>query len=348
MDPGKTGEPARVGFWLRLLVVILILSAGLRAWLLLHGGQFFWMDETRYYVARECVDHLWAGETAAFCRQLLGGADHLFFKVLALLPAAVQSRTGDSMLVPGFFFAAFSVLNIFLVWRIARAAGAGEREATLAALLLAAANTNFYYARHLLPYDTALTFGLLALLAGWTGVGWRRSLASGVLAGLCFLTYNGYWLFGAMVLVGHALLAGPDLKQMCSRAALAALGLALPIALFIGLARGLAGVDLVASFQGFARSINQGDFGRGWKLLADYFWSAEGLNSVLALLLVAGAGWLAPRRSRGWWWVAGAVGLAAGLLLASDVWHKFVIYGRTARQLVPLVCLAGAFTLEAR
>ena len=33
-----------------------------------------------------------------------------------------------------------------------------------------------------------------------------------------------------------------------------------------------------------------------------------------------------------------------GLLLLSDVWPKFVIYGRTARFVVPFVCLAAAFS----
>lgn len=344
-EPSQAIIPAWREPWTRGLVAILAMAAALRAWLVLHGGQFFWMDESRYYVAREGVARLAEGDGAGFWRQLLGTADHLFFKVLALLPAAVQSRTGDSMLVPAFFFAAFSVVNIFLVWRIARAAGAGTREACLAALLLAGANTNFYYARHLLPYDTALTFGLLALLTGWTGAGWWRSLGCGLLAALCFLTYNGCWLFGAVVLVGHVLLAS-DVKRAAGRAGLAGLGLVLPIALVIGLARWLAQADLVASFRGFAGSINQGDFGRGWQLLAEYFWAAEGLNTVLALLLVTGAAVVARRRQYGRWWVAGLLALLAGLLLASDFWHKFVIYGRTARQLVPLACLAGAFALE--
>lgn len=332
--------------WSHLLALVLVVSAALRAWLVWHGGQFFWSDESRYYAASEAIARLGTG---GFFARLLDGADHLFFKVLMLVPAGINAATVDQSIVPGLFCAAFSVANIALVARIARAAGAGAREAFVAALLMAAANANFYFARHLLPYDAALTFGLLALRCGWFGQGAGRSFGCGVLAALAFLTYNGYWLIGAVVLVGHVLLGGRDRRGAVRRAAWSGAGLMLPIAGFVVLARTLAHVDLIASFRAFAGTITQGDFGGGARLIAAYFWAAEGINAVLLVagLMLAAAGALVARRwDRGAHWVLGAVGVLAGLWLLSDVWHQFVVYGRTARQVLPFACLAAAFAAE--
>jgi hypothetical protein len=60
----------------------------------------------------------------------------------------------------------------------------------------------FYYARHLLPYDAALALGLVAL---WCAVGSSRrdSLMCGAAASAAFITYNGYWLLVATVLLLH-------------------------------------------------------------------------------------------------------------------------------------------------
>lgn len=336
--------------WFWVLIAGLALSAGLRLRLVAQGGQGFWSDETRYLAAREAVAGLAGGDHAAAARALLGGADHLFFKVIGLIPAGLERLVGANNFLPGCFFAGFSVLNILLVALIARRAGAGRREAVVAALLMMAAATQFYYARHFFPYDAALSFGLLALWTGWrAAAGAGRSLTCGVLAGLGFLTYTGSWLFGAMVLIGHVLAGWPDRLAVVRRGAWAAAGLALPIGAAIALAHGLAQADLVASFLRFSRTINQGDFGGGGRLLREYFWSAEGLNAVLGLLaLVAvGLGALVARtRHRGVAWTAGAVFLLGVLWYFSDVAHQFVIYGRTARMVVPLVCLAGAFALE--
>ncbi|HVZ65806.1 MAG TPA: hypothetical protein VG936_14665 [Lacunisphaera sp.] len=335
--------------WSLAFAGVLLGAAVLRIELVRRGGQFFWSDESRYLVARRAVERLADHDASGAAHVLLGGADHLFFKILALLPAYLEFVFGENPVIPGLFVACFSVLNIFLVQRIALAAGARAREACLAALLLAGACTGFYYARHLVPYDAALSFGLAALWLGWTkreSAG--RSLGCGVAAGLGFLTYNGSWLFGAMVLLGQVAFGWPSPRACVRRALLGLAGLVTPIALALG-AAALVGVNLVQSFQQFAGTVVQGDFGRGGALIVEYFWSAEAgnLGFGLAGLLAVIAGAVAARRwTRGLPWVAGTAFLLVGLVALSDWWPKFVVYGRTARQLVPLVCLAGAFALD--
>ncbi len=334
--------------WAWLLVGIVAIAAALRVVLVWRGGQLYWSDEQRYLVASNAFGRLQGGDVVGAFRDLFATADHLLFKVISLVPAALQTYLATGNVTPALFFAGFSVLNIYLVWRIAIAAGASSRQAVTAALLLALSNTHFAYARHLLPYDLAMTFGLLALAVTWVGDGWRRSLLGGCLAGLGFLTYNGAWLFGAVVLVGHVLLALPRIRLAALRAGWAAAGLVAPILGIVLIARGL-GSDLVSDFLRFAGTVNQGDYGRGWHLLLEYFWAAEGWLLPLALLgmgLVVAGAWIARRKSAGLQWVAGALALLAGLIVLSDVWPAFVVYGRSARMVVPLVCLAGACALE--
>ena len=115
---------------------------------------------------------------------------------------------------PGLFFSLFSVANIWLVGGIARRLGATATESALASALLALSCTYFYYARHLVPYDVALTWGLLAIYVGVKpDAPAQSSLWCGVLAGCAFYTYDGYWAVTAAALVIHAA-AGNDARDV--------------------------------------------------------------------------------------------------------------------------------------
>ena len=85
--PSTPGAP-------RALTFIALASLLLRAVLVLYGGQSLWPDERRYRDSQAMVDALSDGQVAeAFGR--LDGAAHPLFKVVALLPAAVEQFVGD-------------------------------------------------------------------------------------------------------------------------------------------------------------------------------------------------------------------------------------------------------------
>ena len=102
-----------------------------------------------------------------------------------------------------------------------RLPGAPDRdrvEALIAAALMASAATMFYYARHLLPYDSSLALALLAL---WCGVGTRVviRLPAAPSASAAFITYNGYWLLAAVVLLApHRLHEGRTAMRSAAQA----------------------------------------------------------------------------------------------------------------------------------
>jgi hypothetical protein len=265
---------------------------------------------------------------------------------VALLPAAVERLAGEDVRIPALFLAAFSALNIWLLGRIAQRLGASARESILAAGLLALASSFFYYSRHLLPYDVAMTFGLLAIHVGVERAGPTSSLLCGCVASCAFLTYTGSWMFALTAPLIHVI-ESPDRDHAIGRAILAAVGWLAPIGALLGLNWAVGGnlVDNVIQFSG---RVNEGTFDEGWRLPWAYLWHAE---HMLLVVWLACAVWWVCR-----WRVAmqrptvriALVGLFAlyGALVVSSVWlEMFVVYGRLARQLVPFFCLASAAAL---
>jgi hypothetical protein len=329
------------------LVAILGISMVLRVWLAVRGGEWFWPDEARYGSAQTAAHELLRGHWRGAAVELFK-ADHTLFRWFGLPPALFEQVAGPHPALAACYFGLFSVLAIALIWAIARRAGAGEREALWAAYLAACANTLFYYSRHYFPYDISLC----AMLAGlWLGMGpwsWRNSLICGVIVGIGFLTYNGYWLLGGCVLVLHVVLGQGGWRLLPARAGCSAAGLILPLGVILALALAL-GIPLPSLLLQFAGTVLQGDFYLGHRVMVEYLWYAEG---GLLVLWLAGFGFalMAGRGDRPMgrlsWYTGGVVMVAAGLIFFSDVVPKFMIYGRLVRTLVPFLCLGAAAGIE--
>jgi hypothetical protein len=345
--PEAAAPDADSRFWLVLTFATLAAALALRLDLAARGGQGYWPDEARYAQARGAVNLFSRGEPRAAWLALVGSADHPLFRVIALPAAWADERFGDSGPRAAAYLGLYSVAALALIGICARAAGARRREAWLAVFFAACANSLFYYARSLLPYDAALALEMasLALALGPAGTG--RSVAAGILAALGFLAYDGYWMLGAVILSAHVIRAHGQ-KEAIRRALAAGIGLALPLAAAVGAARALGG-DLVGSLRQFSGTISQGDFGRGHAFVWQYLWSAEKL--MLAFWMAAAA-YSAVRaisdRSlvRPVLWIAFAGALYVGLWFCADVLRVFVVYGRTARVLVPFLCLLAAWAVD--
>jgi hypothetical protein len=334
-------------FHVTVLAFIMLISMLLRIDIVLGGGQFYWGDESRYAESRDIAAGLGSDGMSIALRRMSNG-QHPLFAVVGVIPAIVERVIGTDSRIPGVFFAAFSVLNIGLLALIAKRCGASDTEAVVAAALLALSVTFFYFARHLLPYDVAMFFGLVAL---YLGVGHAtRPLVSalcGVFAACAFLTYLGYWTLGGTALVIHVL-RGRDRATVVSRAVLGAVGLIAPILLLI-VATNRAGGRVLTTVSGFSGNVDQGTFSEGWRLPWEYLWHSEHLIVILWLL---GTAWCLVRiRSASLSPTArvGLLGLAltyGSLVLFSSVLERFVVYGRLARQMVPFLCLTTAAAIH--
>ena len=332
------------------LAILLLLSLCLRVSLVLSGGQFYWQDEGRYNRSREIVQLVARGRAGEALARL-DTADHLLFKVVGVVPAVVElnlgSAGGNDLRIPALFFSLFSVINIWLLGRIAQRMGADGAEAILASTLVALSSSLFYWARHVVPYDLAMTFGLLAIYVG-APIHWRgwSSILCGVLAACAFLIYAGYWTLGGAALLIH-LAESRDRYDLARRTLLGGLGLVATIGIVVGTSAALGG-GLFNSFVGFSQTITQGDYAEGWRLPFEYLWHAEHL--VLVAWIASVVYWatrlraaFASRRVRAG--LVGVIFIYGSLVVCSVFLEQFVVYGRLARQLVPFSCLLSAAAL---
>jgi hypothetical protein len=311
------------------VIVLLAVSWALRVALVLQGGQVFFQDEMRYFRSVRLLNQLvWYGDVGWALDDLLNKPEHIGFAWLGVVPelfrfaAARLLRLPDAAAVsdtliwiPALVLSLASVGCIGLVALIARRAGAERGEALLAAVLLACSTSLLYWSRHLMPYDTAL---FLALLGLWVGlerrtVLWRSALV-GALAGLAFLTYNGYWITALIVLALHLAVGQLAVPAVIRRVAATLAGLALFPALLTLAALLRDARPFYQALSGFAGTVTQGEYAEGWSFPWEYLWQAEH-----GLLLAVGS---------------------TGL-------HTFVVYGRLARQLVAFLCLLGAYGVAA-
>ena len=327
-----------------LLLLIVAVSWALRLVLVWRGGQDYWPDEVRYARSRTAAEALSRGDPAAALR-ILGEPDHVLFAVLGVLPAALERAAGASPKIPAAFFATFSAASIALLWALAGRLGGGRDVRLLAAFFLAASTTQLYYARHLLPYDTAMAFGLAALVAGFRSpCRARDSVFCGLLAAATALTYNGDWILAAFALLAHAARDPRSAAVVARRAILAGCGFLAPMAALFAVDAAL-GFSLARHLVAFSGTVVQGAFSEGWSIPFAYFWHAEHL---IAVLWAAGIVWSAVRWRGGDRSEALRVGLGGvvfvytGLVIVSVVLRRMVVYGRLARPIVPFACVLAA------
>ncbi len=285
---------------------------------------------------------------------LLTTYDHLGFTVISFVPAAFQrvaaQATGmpleNLFAIPVLILSLSSLGCIWLIYGIARRAGASEREGLIAALLAALTNCLYYWSPYVMPYDLSMFVALLGLYVGLRGDHLpRRAFYVGLLGFSAFLIYNAHWILGGVVMVLPLLLRP---RRVVGRAVYTAIGfLTLPAILLL-----LTGGSYFSGLLQFGDTVVQGAFSEGWSLPFEYFWSSEGLLTVVWLIgglatLIALA--RSPARSterRITYWLLSAVGIYVLLVLGSVVFQKFVVYGRTARQVVPFVVLAAAYGIN--
>ena len=343
---GFVGLAAAWSFRRNPMFLILGASSLVRLMLVFSGGQFYWPDEVRFEQVRATAQGLADGRLGGALDGL--PAVGLVFEIVALMPAAVERLVGQTPIIPGVFLASFSVLNIWLLKKVAQRLGAGETESLLAAAGLAMSASLFYFARHLVPYDVAITFGLLALFAGAkSGTRASSSLLCGFFAACVFLAYAGYWPLAVATLTVHAS-SSTNWYDVVKRGLQAGLGFAATLSVVVVTSTALGG-DFVGGALTYSRAVKQGSIEEGWRLPWEYLWHSE--HWLLAAWIISFI-WACHRVASS----AGSARLRAGLIGAASIYlmlvvgstmlEIFVVHGRLARQLVPFLCLVTAAVLQ--
>ena len=336
---------------IRVLAVLLSSAAALRFMLTRRGGQYFDWDEHRYGFSTLMLERLRAGDLGGVLDILFRYPEHPGFKIFGLGPAVLQQalhpgqpisdmRQASGEWLTAFVFSLSSACAIGLTYAVGRRAGASERESLFAAFLMFASTSMLMHARHFFPYDLALALGMLA---AWVALSPADrvvdSIGTGLLAGAAFSTYFGYWLLAAVVLGVHVFWHPSSFVGRARRLALGAVGFAIAPGLLVA-ASSLRNRPLLQLSRRFAATVTHGEYAEGWSLPWAFFWQAEGVVLMIAL---AGIGLLLWRpTARGLRWAATAAAIYAGLVVGSDLLHRFVVYDRLARPMWPFMCLAAA------
>jgi hypothetical protein len=327
-----------------ILGIILVISLFLRIKLIQNGGLFFFPDEDRYNTAREVVNLFEKNlKTEAFAK-LTREADHLGFKVLGLFPAYMEYQWGENAKIPGIFFSLFSLANIFIVYLISKNFGDENQVAIFAAFLMATSNSGFYFSAHLLPYDTALTLGLLGVFfAGRNKPNILTSILVGLFAFLTFFTYNGYWTLSGLILVIQFSSFFKQREKVFFYGATTLASFVIPFILVFWVA-GIFGNDLLQNYLSFSKTVHQGSFSEGGILPFSYLWESEGLVALIWLGLIG----LAISQKKFVQKKSNLVGIIGLLIIYGSLFvfsvglQKFVVYGRLVKQLIPFIGLVAA------
>ena len=269
-------RPAILSPWLWILLGA---SLALRVMLAMHGGQDYYGDEPRYYRGTVLLNALSSGEWA-WVRAVVNQPVHAGFSYVAFFVApfhhALASLLGygdwshqenirDTLPLAAAVMGLFSTLNLWLIYQLALRSGASRSEAGLAMLFAAAANSLFYYSRHLLPYDSSLTLALSGLIFSISSTTRRRQFLAGSCAALSFQIYNGYWFL--VPVIGLALLYSHSRWSDRFRAGCFwSLGAACATALIILPGVIMIGREYWAQSADFSHTVKQGLFAEGWSL----------------------------------------------------------------------------------
>ncbi len=341
---------------IRTVAIILAVSLALRWGLILKDGQYYFSDEGRYETSRTFAKLAIDGKLNEAFSQFFIAPEHLGFKIIGIIPAVFEQFTRESLVIPALFFSLFSVLNLFLIYHISKRTGAADRESLTALLLSASSMSLLYYSRHLLPYDTAMTFGLLAVYAALDEKpNFKSSLACGALGFACFITYNGYWPLAVLGMLISSLRGGRSpTKQSLNREAMsilqrglyATVGFILPAVLLFAVANA-SGINILKEYRTFSTTVSQGQFDEGWSLPFEYFWHAEHWLFLLLVLLSGYAVFSSEGKDGAInFWAGAAIFIYLCLLIPSVFLNLFVVYGRLARQMLPFLLLLSANGFE--
>lgn len=277
--------------------------------------------------------------------------DHVGYKFIGILPALVEQKTGANSHIPAYFFGSFSVIVILLLWRISLRASSDPFLALPAPIFAACSSALFYSARHVAPFDAAMAFSMAALLIGLRReTSLIRSTLVGLIAGLGFIIYYGYWTSAGAVVLIH-LLYSTDSWWARIRSGLATtVGIALAVAFALGMNH-LGGGHALSGAKGLSDSIVVGDF-RGHIMPWEFLFRADGALLVLIattalIALITGIRTDAAKefhRNPAFLFSLGALIVWVSFIVTANVLHKFVVHARLARQLVPLLCLAAGLS----
>ena len=340
-----------------------------RLLLIVNAGQLYFPDERRYRKRSVPIaDMLFQGDWTTALRATIRYSEHPGLAA-ALLPPALfhrltyelggqpqtwaeywQNQTGDFR-VSALIFAIPSVLCIAMIYFITLQAGAEKAEALLSALFFGASNSFFIYSKHFLPYDGSMFIALTALFASLRlrHAGPGGALLVGALLFCSFWIWNGQIFFLITIALLYCVLLVRKRQDLILRPMAMAAGAML---LFVPICLAnyfVFQIDVLARLYTFAGTATQGNHAEGIIFPFLYFEASEGATALVwaAGILLANRHLRAQQAEAGHrlrLWFFALVFLYLLMSLFSSGLHLFVLYGRTARNLIPFAAMICGFS----
>ena len=279
----------------RLFAVLLILTAIYRFSLLGRGALAF-VDETFYFTSVKALQSLSVGDVRGAISDISmsrgrNGAAIIQMPVAALqaIPAhfGVAPSNLRSLLIPTACNVIVTLVSLFLVFRIGVILSGDENAALAGATAYAFLVNSNVYLRHLLPYDWALSVGLIAL---WLSLTRPRTnvlaVVTGALTGVVLTIYTGYYSLCGVL--GVAILwetweSAASRRQAVRFAVLFALSSA-AVVLAMELLFRAGGLSYIVSLRGVRRDIVFTSYDDGWVFLANYLLDVERSSGLVLVL----------------------------------------------------------------
>ena len=343
-----------------------IVAWSVRIYAATQGGQFFIVDELRYIGGHHFLSYLSDFDLKGASQYFLSNSVHTFFTlfaafaefirylfVIAFIDSNLQAyelnSTRIGIEVSSCILSLFSILNVLLLYPIIRCAGGSSLQGIVASLLLLLSTTNFYFSRHLLPYDISITLSLLALLLLLRNKEDAKvSFLTGVLSGVSTLTYFGYWPLALANWTCAILISSNKLKAIiyCSLGGIAP-------AIFLQILGNVVDVNYLSGVLEFIRatgSNQMGDKGVFLSSIVEFSWLTENLYSILLLFfLILSTCYCKFSDYRKLNFktigVTYLIIIFGAFIICTEVIGSFVLYGRTIKQIIPYLCLACSFSL---
>jgi len=211
----------------------------------------------------------------------------------------------------------------------------------------------------MLPYDASLAILLTSFYLGIsTKATTRNTILVSLIAALGFYSYFAYWQLAIFLPVFSVLLKNidyqiPVILKRVTIAGFSSLFFCISLILLsVSYSSFTGNLDsYLAVFGHNASNVNQGDFGMGWKLFID--WAIETETHLLTALLIATTLVLSryfktkKYPSKKFIVFFGlCLCIFLSIIVTSDIFQKFVIYGRTCKVLVPFLCIAASLSLR--
>lgn len=255
-------------------------------------GAYAITDEWRYDLVFSLIEAIKQVNYEKFSKVLVdtnGRPGELFIRLpFAIIQILWYKLTGEpvsySNFIPQFHNYIVVFLNTVLVYKICHNYGKGiqyNKIASLICVIIYCALLNHgFYVRHLLPYDNALLFFLIALYH-ITQKNNPSYWLTGVFIGLGFSIYPGYFLFVGILM--SAILIKSSLINNLKNLLKAGIGALLVLAFWEAITN-IGGYSYISSLKTLSGTITQGSFEEGLIYPFLYLWQVESITGIALVI----------------------------------------------------------------